>query len=386
MGQRGFQPMSLRRLSLREKVGQLFMVGFEGKDVTPELVEWMSTYHWGGVIIFGRNVESPEQLHRLTGGLQGLPQGHDPLPLLVAVDQEGGRVARLKAPFTPFPSAAALGSIASEPLAYEVGRAMGHELRAVGINMDMAPVMDVLTNAANTVVGDRAFGAGADRVARLGLAFARGLRTAGVSAIAKHFPGHGDTMLDSHVALPVCERTAEQLDACELLPFRAAIAAGIQTVMTAHVVYPIWDAQRPATLSPAILQGILRQTLGFQGVILSDDLGMAAVAETVPWEEIPPLALQAGIDLQLICHDRQRQESAYKCMLNAVQRGDCPESLVDCAVTRTLELKAGLRRFDTKGTAAMPLSGIGNAAYQALVGAVHARGAAPMVERDDDGK
>ena len=295
-------------------------------------------------------------------------------------------MARLKAPFTPFPSAATLGLIGSEPLAYEVGRAMGHELRAVGINMDMAPVMDVLTNPTNTVIGDRAFSSDAGRVARLSLAFVRGMQTAGVLAIAKHFPGHGDTMLDSHVASPVCERTAEQLGACELLPFRAAIAAGIQTVMTAHVVYPIWDAQRPATLSSTILQGVLRHKLGFQGVILSDDLGMAAVAEAAPWEEIPLQALQAGIDLQLICHDRQRQESAYRCMLRAVQRGDCPESLVDCAVARILELKAGLRRFHTNGTAAMPLSCIGNAAYQTLVAAIHAQVAASTVERCDDGK
>jgi len=186
-------------LSLAEKVGQLFMVGFEGTGVTPELTAWMETYGWGGVILFGRNVESPGQLLALTHGLQTAPR-RGSLPLLIAVDQEGGRVARLKAPFTAFPSAATVGQTCSEPLAYEVGRALGRELRAVGINMAMAPVLDVLTNPANTVIGDRAFSTNPQWVARQGVAFIQGMYAAGILAVGKHFPGHGDTRLDSHVA------------------------------------------------------------------------------------------------------------------------------------------------------------------------------------------
>src|SRR5215510_7164922 len=326
-------------LSLTEKIGQLFMVGFEGTEVTPELEVWLATYGWGGMIIFGRNVESPAQLLALTHGLQAAARAHGHPPLLIAVDQEGGRVARLKAPFTIFPSAAIVGQTGSEQPAYNVGEAIATELRAVGINMDMAPVLDVRTNPANTVIGDRAFSTEPQGVARLGTAFMRGMHAAGVLSVGKHFPGHGDTFLDSHVALPVCERTVVQLNACELLPFQAAIAAGLEAMMTAHVVYNAWDAHLPATLSSSILTGILREKMGFQGVIITDDLGMAAVSETMPWEEVPVQALSAGIDLLLICHHRERQEQAYARVLSAVQRSELPEALVDRAVARVQALK-----------------------------------------------
>ena len=184
-------------LSLEEKIGQLFMVGFEGTEVTPELAAWMETYGWGGVILFARNVKSPAQLQALTHDLQ-TSQRRDQLPLLIAVDQEGGRVARLKAPFTAFPSAAMLGQIGSEPLAYQVGQALGRELRAVGITMDMAPVLDVLTNPVNTVIGDRAFSTDPHCVARQGVAFMQGMYAAGILAVGKHFPvmeTHGSILM-----------------------------------------------------------------------------------------------------------------------------------------------------------------------------------------------
>ncbi|HSF30006.1 MAG TPA: glycoside hydrolase family 3 N-terminal domain-containing protein, partial [Candidatus Tectomicrobia bacterium] len=222
--------MSLCHLSLGEKIGQLFMVGFEGTAVTPGLAAWMATYGWGGVIIFGRNVESPAQLLALTQALQYGAAARRLLPLLIAVDQEGGRVTRLKAPFTAFPSAAKVGATGSEPLAFAVGQALANELHAVGINMNMAPVLDVLTNAANTVIGDRAFGTDPSRVAALGTALMRGMHAAGVLAVGKHFPGHGDTQLDSHVALPVSARTMAELRACELLPFQKAMAAGLEAI------------------------------------------------------------------------------------------------------------------------------------------------------------
>jgi beta-N-acetylhexosaminidase len=377
--------MSPRQLSLTEKVGQLFMVGFEGTEVSPDLADWVSTYGWGGVIIFGRNVDSPAQLLRLTQGLQSLAQRRDQPPLLVAVDQEGGRVSRLKAPFTPFPSAAALGQTGSEQLIHDVGHAIGRELRAVGINMDMAPVLDVLTNPINTVIGDRAFGSHAGHVARLGTAFIHGMRAAGVLTVGKHFPGHGDTVLDSHVALPVSERTVTQLQTCELLPFRAAIAAGIGAIMTAHVIYPAWDAQRPATLSPAILSAILREAMGFTGVIVTDDLAMAAVAETVPWQEIPLRALGAGADLLLICHDRERQESAYARVLDYARSGELPEVVLNQAVARVQGLKSQLNSWLQNDASPVPLSCIGSAAHQAFVETVRAQHAEAERKGDSHG-
>ena len=362
--------MAETNLSLAEKVGQLFMVGIEGTEVTPALAAWMATYGWGGVIIFGRNVESPAQLLFLTQGLQAAAQARGHLPLLIAVDQEGGRVARLKAPFTAFPSAARVGQIGSELLADEVGRILATELRAVGINMDMAPVLDVLTNPANTVVGDRAFGTDPHCVARQGVACMRGMHAAGVLAVGKHFPGHGDTRLDSHVALPVSERTAAQLQACELLPFQEAIAAGLQAIMTAHVIYKAWDPHQPATLSSSILSGILREEMRFPGVIISDDLEMAAVSETLPWEEVPLRALSAGVDLLLFYHHRQRQEQAYARVFSAMQRGELPEALVDRAVARVQACKARLHHLLHDVATPPTLACIGSVEHQAVAASV----------------
>jgi beta-N-acetylhexosaminidase len=246
--------------------------------------------------------------------------------------------------------------------------------------MDMAPVLDVLSNPANSVIGDRAFGTDPQRVARQATAFMRGLYAAGVLAVGKHFPGHGDTRLDSHVALPVSERTEAELNGCELLPFREAIAAGLGAIMTAHVVYKAWDALQPATVSPSILSGILRQGMGFQGVIISDDLGMAAVSETVTWEEVPLRALHAGVDVLLICHHRQRQEEAYACLLRAVQRGEVSESLLDRAVARVQRLKSRLRHGLQEDGPAAPLSCIGCPEHQALAASVVERSAHPPVK------
>jgi beta-N-acetylhexosaminidase len=362
--------MRATNLSLAEKVGQLFMVGFEGTEVTPELMAWVATYGWGGVIVFGRNVESPSQLLALTQGLQASMDTPSYLPLLIAVDQEGGRVARLKPPFTAFPSAAQVGAIGSEALAYEVGRSLASELRAVGINMNMAPVLDVLSNPANTVISDRAFGADPHGVARLGTACMRGMHAAGVLAVGKHFPGHGDTWLDSHVALPMSKRTIVELCSCELLPFQEAMAAGIEALMTAHVVYTAWDPDHPATLSWPILRGILRTQMGFSGVIMSDDLGMAAVLQTGPWEEVPLQALRAGVDLLLICHHRQRQEQAYTRILSAVQCGELPETVVDRAVSRVEALKSRLHSLRQLAATPTSLTCIGSAVHQALAASI----------------
>lgn len=373
-------------VSLSQKVGQLFMVGFEGTDITPELTNWMRHFAWGGVILFGRNVASPVQLSTLTQGLQEMGQGESGLPLLIAVDQEGGRVARLKAPFTTFPSAALVGRMASEEMACEIGAALGQELAAVGINMDMAPVLDVLVNAANTVIGDRAFSDDPICVARLGIAFMRGLHATGVLAVGKHFPGHGATLLDSHVARPVSERAVSQLEACELLPFRDALAAGIEAIMTAHVVYPTWDAQYPATLSPTILTGLLRERMAFQGAIVTDDLGMAGVSEALPWEDVPVQALRAGADMLLLCHHRQRQEQAYLRVVRAVQDGELSEALVDQAVARIWKLKGRLERIREGAMIPATLDCIGSAAHQRLAETVHhqARERARVEQSNDE--
>jgi beta-N-acetylhexosaminidase len=300
-------------------------------------------------------------------------QGDAVGPLLIAVDQEGGRVARLPSPFTAFPSAATVGHTGADVIAFEVGAAIGMELAAVGINMDMAPVLDVLVNPANTVIGDRAFGDDPTLVARLGKGFIGGLHATGVLAVGKHFPGHGATLLDSHLALPVADRTAVQLEACELVPFREAVQADIEAIMTAHVVYPAWDPDRPATLSPTILRGILREDMAFQGVIVSDDLGMTGVAAVLPWQEIPVQALRAGVDLLLICHHQARQEHAYHRVVKAVQDGEVSAAVVDRAVTRIRELKSRLLGLREADIARPTLDSIGSVAHRALAARLRQR-------------
>jgi len=352
------------------------MVGFEGTIVTPQLAAWLCRFGWGGVMLFGRNIASPEHLLALSQALQQVAQEDGGLPLLIAIDQEGGRVTRLRPPFTVFPSAGQIGRLDAAQIAFEVGQASARELRAVGITMNMAPVLDVLTNPANAMIGDRALSSDAGQVARLGPAFIRGTHAAGVLATGKHFPGHGDTVLDSHIGRPVVRHAPARLEAVELAPFHAAIKAGVRALMSAHVMYPAWDPQYPATLSPTILRGVLREQMGFQGVVITDDLGMGAVADAFPWEEIPLLALRAGADLLLICHHRQRQEQAHARVLAALQNGELPESLVEQALARNQYVKSWLAPRHEEAIAAGGLACIGSAEHQALAATV-AAGTAP---------
>src|SRR3954470_6815466 len=253
--------------SLRRQIGRLLIAGFGGHQVPVELASLAREFSLGGVILFARNVAEPEQVAELCYESARLVPD---LPLWVSVDQEGGRVARLKAPFTEWPPMATLGRSGDVRLAERFARALAAELKAVGVTLDFAPVLDIHTNPNNPVIGDRALADKAEQVARLGGAIVRTLQAEGIAACGKHFPGHGDTSVDSHLELPLVEHPPERLREVEFLPFKAAIEAGVATIMTAHVLVPALDEQRPATLSKRIITGILRQELGFEGVILSD--------------------------------------------------------------------------------------------------------------------
>lgn len=246
----------------------------------------------GTVVLFARNVVDPTQLRALTAALHALPSRP-----LIAIDQEGGRVQRLPPPFTRFPSAAEIGR-AGVAAARAAGTAIGRELASAGIDIDYAPVLDLRSRGSDAVVGDRAFASDPRRAAALAVAFLRGLRAAGVLACGKHFPGHGAADADSHLRLPVARRTRAELARRELVPFRAAIAAGVPLLMTAHVRYPALDRRRCATLSPAAVTALLRGRLGFAGVVVSDDLSMGAI-RNVPQAAVA--ALRAGVDGLLIC-------------------------------------------------------------------------------------
>lgn len=323
-------------MTSREKIGQLFMVGFLGTSVTPDLASFIKQYKPGGVILFSRNLESVEQMVDLTNKLQACSP-HS--PLLISIDQEGGRVSRLPKGFTIFPSCSLLGRSNSTELAYAAGATIAKELRAVGVNMNMAPVLDVNSNPDNPVIGDRAFGTTPDVVCELGIATAAGLQDNGVVACGKHFPGHGDTNTDSHKELPVVEATRERLEAIEFPPFRRAVQRGVASLMTAHVLYRALDRELPATLSPAIINDFLRQELQYDGVVLTDDLEMHAIIDHFGVEDAAVRAVLAGCDMVLICKDRDREVAAFEAVEQAVTSGTISTERLDRSAARIVRLK-----------------------------------------------
>jgi beta-N-acetylhexosaminidase len=312
----------------------LLCVGFDGLSPSPEVLELVRRGVYG-VILFSRNVESAGQVAELSAALKRAAGR----PLLVSVDQEGGRVARLRARhgFTELPPMRALGETGDEGTAFEVGALLGRELRAVGIDQDYAPVVDVDTNPANPVIGDRSLGRDPEVVGRLGAALSRGLQSAGVAACAKHFPGHGDTSQDPHVDLPRLSHPLSRLEAVELAPFRALARAGVASVMTAHVVFEAIDPERPATLSPKVMR-LLRGTCAFDGPALSDDLEMKAVAAHFPLEVVVPGAVAAGVDGLLVCHRADVQGRAVDLLRQAVERGTVSRERLAQSRTRIARL------------------------------------------------
>jgi beta-N-acetylhexosaminidase len=327
--------MSLR--DLRRHAGQLAIAGFAGYTIPADLRALAREFDLGGVIFFARNVEFPEQVAELSREAQSLARE---IPLWVSVDQEGGRVARLKAPFTVWPPMLTLGRSGDEQLAARFARALAAELKAVGISLDYTPVLDVHTNPRNPVIGDRALAERAEDVARLGRVIIETLQAEGVAACGKHFPGHGDTSTDSHVELPLVEHPPDRLEAVELVPFRAAVDAGVAAIMTAHVLVPALDDERPGTLSPAVVDGLLKKKLGFAGLVLSDDLEMNAIARGYGVPEATVAAVAAGCDAVLMCGTSQDpQAAALEAVIRAVEEGTLPLARVENAMTRHRRVK-----------------------------------------------
>src|SRR5712692_4703955 len=260
-------------MTLEEQIGQVLMVGFSGSTPSQEIIDLIQRFHIGNILLFSRNLRDAQQVLELTQSLQQIAkEAGQPYPLLIAIDQENGIVQRLGEAVTIFPGNMALGAIGSEEVVYKVALATGRELKALGINMNLAPVVDINNNPANPVIGVRSFGEDPHLVARLGAAMVKGFHAAGILSCLKHFPGHGDTAVDSHLALPTIPHTFERLEAVELVPFRSGVEAGADSVMIAHISFPALTHQEalPATVSPALVRGLLREKLGFDGVIISD--------------------------------------------------------------------------------------------------------------------
>ena len=323
--------------AVRRTIGQLLIGSLPGMTITPELRSLAREFSLGGVILFARNIEAPEQVAELAHDLQSLATD---APLWVSVDQEGGRVARLRAPFTVWPPMATLGRSGDVELAGRFAAALAAELRAVGITLDYAPVLDIHTNPKNPIIGDRALGEEADVVARMGVAIVRALQAGGVAACGKHFPGHGDTSVDSHLDLPLVEHPPDRIRRVECVPFREAIAAGVEFIMTAHVLMPAFDEERPATLSPRVVQALLRDELRFPGVILSDDLEMKAIARDYSVPDAAVQAVTAGCDGLLVCSgDVGVQAETLEALVHAEEDRRIPFTRLDDALTRQRRAK-----------------------------------------------
>lgn len=296
--------------------GNFFLFGFDGTSVPASLKMLSKQHGLGGVILFDRNIESPGQLKSLTAELQSLsPSGN----LIISIDQEGGKFQRLRPPhFIDSPPACEV----TTQTALDLGRRMGQELAGLGFNVNFAPVLDVNTNSRNPIIGERSYSSNPQIVAEVGKLFISGLQERGVLACGKHFPGHGDTDRDSHLTLPVVDLPAERLQTVELVPYRKLIGCGLRAIMTAHVLYPALDPKNPATFSPMILCKLLRKELGFDGLIVTDDIGMAGSLSQADLPEACIQAFGAGCDLLLVCEHHNRHEEIVESLRKSIHKSE----------------------------------------------------------------
>ena len=324
--------------TLEEKVGQMLMAGFDGPTAPEYFLQWLSEGRLGGVILFARNVDNPEQLAALTRQLHEAAK----YPLLIAIDQEGGTVARLREGFSESPGALALASIHDhrETVVEEVSFVLATEMKALGINWTYAPVVDIHYNSANPTIGTRSFGADPEDIATLAACAVRGFQKGGVAACAKHFPGLGNTPIDTHLALPILDTTVEQLRSVDLLPYRFALDNQLATIMTTHTIFSTLDSEHPATMSPIIIQQLIRDGLGFDGVVTTDCMEMKAIDDNYPIADSVVAAALAGVDVILFSHTAAKQAAAYEHLLTAGQSGRVSMDIIETANRRIEALKA----------------------------------------------
>lgn len=320
-------------------LGQLFVFGFDGLTLSQPVKQLINKELAAGIILFSRNITSLEQVVELNQAIfQCKTNEFTPL---ISVDQEGGRVARLKNICTHVPTMQTIGELSTNDpkLPYKLGAMMGRELTSLGFHLDFAPVVDVNSNPSNPIIGDRSFSHDAKIVAKLSASFIDGMQHAGLAACAKHFPGHGDTDADSHLELPILNHNQKRIEELELIPFNAAIKAKVASIMTAHILFTEMDANFPATLSPSILQNLLREKMHYDGVVFSDDLEMKAVADRYEIKEMIRLGLLAGIDIFLICSDLTKIHEGIKAVHELVDSGQIPKATVLAALGRVEKLK-----------------------------------------------
>ncbi|KQO17828.1 beta-N-acetylhexosaminidase [Paenibacillus sp. Leaf72] len=332
-------------MSVDEKIGQLVLVGLEGTTLQEDAIEMINTYHVGGFILYKRNITDASQTLALLNELKKQNK-KNPVPLWLSIDQEGGTVSRMPQDFVKIPSAQSIGSKNKPKYAYGIGEAIGAELYALGFNMDFAPVLDINSNPDNPVIGNRAFGSTAESVIASGIETMRGIQAGHVVPVVKHFPGHGDTSVDSHLDLPVVDKSLKQLEQFELLPFKEAIKQQAPAVMIGHLLIPAMDKQYPASLSKAIITDLLRDKLGFTGVVITDDMTMGGITKHFGISDAAVKAVQAGNDILLVGHDAKQQIAVLKALKKAVKTGDISMQTLDDSVYRIIRLKSAFTLKD----------------------------------------
>lgn len=327
-------------MSIRHVIGQHLFIGISGHSLTHEEKKFIVENDIGGICLFGRNVAEPKQVRELCTEIQSLRHKQvDKAPLFIGIDMEGGRVHRLKAPFTIWPPLKKLGDLDAPTVSFQFANRMGAELKAVGINLDFAPCVDVFTNSKNTVIGDRSISSDPEMVAKHSSALVRGYMKAEVITCAKHFPGHGNTIVDSHEDLPVEQLDKARLDSCELIPFKKTFKSRVDMVMTSHIKFPKIDPDWPVTLSEIFIKDIIREEFRYRGLVITDDLGMKAMTSHYGISEVPVRALKAGVDLLLYCNDPEVPPQAIESILEAVAQGTIDEADLRSSYQRILDFK-----------------------------------------------
>jgi beta-N-acetylhexosaminidase len=332
----------LNQLTLEEKIGQLFMFGFDALDINDHVLKLIKDYKIGNVILFARNVKTPEQTFKMNQNLQKLAYDQIGIPMFISIDQEGGMVSRITNGATFFPGAMTIAATSDVNNAYLCGKFMGLELKNLGINMNFAPVLDVNNNPKNPVIGVRSFSDQADMVSDYGVAFIEGLQE-NIIATAKHFPGHGDTHVDSHLALPKVEYGMDRLNKVELVPFKKAINQGVQAIMSSHINFPaLTENGLPTTLSKKCMTGFLRETLGFEGLIVTDGMQMKAIQDNYTTVGASLMAIEAGANIVCICHSEELQIKAVEYIKESVENNKVSIDIINERVSRVLRHKEKL--------------------------------------------
>lgn len=335
----------INNLSLEEKIGQMFIVGFNGSGVTEELINLITNTHVGGFILFNENIRNVGQVTQLINDIKNENRKSN-IPLFISVDEEGGNVSRLPNEFLNTPTSAEMGDKNSEDLSNELGGILGESIKGLGFNMDFAPVLDVTNSNFNEITGNRSFGEDAELVSNLGISTMKGIMDEGVIPVVKHFPGLGGSDKDTHYEIAQVKKSIEELEKSDLIPFQRAIDEGVEVVMTGHILLSQVDSEYPASMSSKVIEELLRQDMGFEGLVITDDMDMGAIGGNYSIAEAAVQAIKAGVDLILISRDYENQQEAINAVKEAVEMGVISEERIDESLYRILRVKSKYRIND----------------------------------------